>query len=108
MTFLIGKETAVFAETAGFARKALEILRSEHVVIYMYGNEDVRRIFEYFTSPHKKMPLVPNKFFGAALIRLPETPQAYLQGGAFEIARQSVGKRSRPDSCFGEFARLIS
>ena len=34
------------------------------------------------------MPLVPNKFFGAALIRLPETPQAYLQGGAFEIARR--------------------
>jgi hypothetical protein len=71
-----------------FCDRAIEIACSDHVVIHMYGDAEVFSTYKKFTSPHHKMPLLASKYFGAALFRLPDAPDEYLRGGAFELARR--------------------
>jgi hypothetical protein len=83
-----------------FCSRAIEIVRSEHVVIHMYGDSDVFMTYNKFKSPHGKMPLIASKYFGAALLRLPHVADEYLRGGAFEVARRKCRQAMKAGFCF--------
>jgi hypothetical protein len=58
------------------------------VTIHMSGDESGKKSYDYFTKPHPKYKLIPNKRWGVALLPLPEHFDEYLGGKHKELLRR--------------------
>jgi hypothetical protein len=64
------------------------VARSPAVEIALFGNEEARTAYRAFTGRHKRLPLLPSKTFGAALLRIPASPEQLLAGTSSRNLRQ--------------------
>jgi hypothetical protein len=62
-----------------FWRRTLAVARAPRVQIAIFGNSDARLMFDLFTKPHSRFPLIKRKTFGVSLLYLPATFQEYLK-----------------------------
>lgn len=86
-----------------FINKTRDVLRSEKLMLSLYGSEEAQNAYRQFTRRHRLLPFVQSKSFGAALYRLPEKPDDYLAGKSFEYVRRKRRKAIKSGFRFGEF-----
>jgi hypothetical protein len=77
-----------------------EVLTSEKVSIAMYGGPEVGATFRRFTAPHRLVPFLQRKSWGAALLCVPEAPELYLVGSGYELVRRKRKKALRAGYAF--------
>lgn len=58
--------------------RTMTVLRAPRVTIEAYGGDEARAVFDAFTRPHPRFKVTPAKRWGVALLRLPDTFDAYL------------------------------
>lgn len=81
---------ALSARIKTFWQKAHRLIEGERVEIAMYGDGTVRGMFEEWTEPHPRVPLIGKKEIGVALISLPEVADSFMVGGAYQDARRKA------------------
>ena len=64
------------------------VIRAPRVRIEVYGDAHARRIYRAFMVRHRLFKFTRAKRWGVALIRLPETQDAYLAGSSRELVRR--------------------
>jgi hypothetical protein len=74
--------------------RSLTVLRAPRVRIEIYGDPDARAVYQLFTSRHPRFKITTAKRWGVALLRLPDTFDAYLAG----CSRLLLRRRRRAES----------
>ncbi|MHB8671986.1 MAG: GNAT family N-acetyltransferase [Acidimicrobiales bacterium] len=64
------------------------MLRAPRVTIELFGDHHAERIHRSFTRRHPRFRVTPAKRWGVALVRLPDSFEAYLAGGSKALLRQ--------------------
>ncbi len=75
--------------------KTWDVVRSERLTLSIYGSDASQAAFQRFSKPHRMVPFFQSKGFGAALFRLPDRPEDYLNGKSFELVRRKRRKAQR-------------
>ena len=68
------------------------MLALEKKTITMRGQTSTKYLYKYFTRPHPRYKVIPNKAFGVALIELPSHFEKFLDGSSMRDMRN---KRNR-------------
>ncbi|MBV9247892.1 MAG: hypothetical protein JO227_01415, partial [Acetobacteraceae bacterium] len=74
---------------------ALELIRKKPITIRLFGDAYCREVYEIFTAPHPKLPLVQRNSFGAALRALEGPLEELFSGPQFAYFRRRVGRAER-------------
>jgi hypothetical protein len=67
-----------------------ESLWTEVVTIRLFGGTLARERYDYFSAPHPRMPFIPRKSLGAALLSLRGTLDEYRRSGMRTIAKKNL------------------
>ncbi len=62
--------------------RTVEVLRAPRVTIVLHGADEARAVFAAFTARHPRFRFTAAKRWGVALLRLPESREAYLRSGS--------------------------
>jgi hypothetical protein len=76
-------------------RKAHRLVEGERVRIFMSGDATIRGMFNEWTKPHPRVPLIGKKEIGAALISLPAVADSFMTGSAYEDARRKARRAAK-------------
>ena len=80
---------------------ALEIAKLPKIKIDLFGDDVARQAYEDFTSPHRLMPFVAKKSFGAALIDLSDEEVSSLS--TLKYARRRYNRSLKHGHVFRKF-----
>ncbi len=84
-------------------QRAWEILQSDKIELRLYGDSGSKNVYKKFTSPHRLVPVIGAKEFGAALFKLPASVDDYLVGRKFEYVRRQRRKATKAGFYFDQF-----
>jgi hypothetical protein len=82
--------------------RTLEVLRAPRVTIELFGGDEARAVFETFTARHPRFRVTSAKRWGVALLRLPDSADAYLASGP----RLPRRRRKHAEGAGYRYARL--
>jgi hypothetical protein len=69
-------------------QRTITVLRAPRVQIEVYGDDDARAVYHAFTARHPRFKVTAAKRWGVALLRLPDTFEAYLRAGSRLVRRR--------------------
>lgn len=78
----------------------------ESVRVRLFGGQEAREAYDYFTQPHPRLRVIPHKSIGVALLRLPDDFDQYLAAPARKKLRGHRNRALRDGYRFTEFAPM--
>ncbi|MDN5849883.1 MAG: hypothetical protein L0H63_09650 [Nitrococcus sp.] len=72
--------------------KSIGIATCSKTEITMFGGREANLIYQRFSAPHRKFPIVGTKTLGVALSSVPEEPAGVFQGKCFHEARRKKNR----------------
>lgn len=97
----VDKRNQTIKSLARFIGIMKEILSLPKARIYMFGDADCSKIYDYFTGRHPRYKIIQNKRWGVALMQLPGSMDEYLSGKHKEYLRRMRNRAVREGFRFG-------
>ncbi|HXX59837.1 MAG TPA: hypothetical protein VEI48_00945 [Candidatus Sulfotelmatobacter sp.] len=94
------------AASLGSASRLLALYRLPRITIEMSGDARCLALYRLFTKRHPRYRLIRNKAWGVALLRLPDTIEGYMGGGARRHMRGHVARSVKAGYTFARVEPL--